>query len=337
MRFTIVVQPVTLPAIIVHGGAGAYLKTTSAEQRRQRGASLLDAARTGHAQFAQAGGGRSAMMAAIEHMELAPQFNAGFGSRLQQDGVARLSAAVMDGSQTRLSAVYNVRDCTHPSRLADALQKRPDRNLDGDGAQLLMRDLGIRADDVRSAESIERWRKLIAVGDQADREAAIGSAGEEALDKARAARIPVPRELDLPAKTDRYGTIGAIACAPDEAPWACTSTGGRGHEAVGRLSDSPTPAGNYACPIVGLSATGFGEQILDLNLCGRVATRMLDGANLEQALRRTFEEVCAADGLLGIIGLTADGMIGYAHSTEACGVAWVDGSGAVHVDQHGRS
>ncbi len=336
MSFAIVVQPVVLPAIIVHGGAGAYLKTTSAEQRRERGATLLDAAREGHTHFAREGGARAAMMAAIEELERAPQFNAGFGSRMQQDGTARLSAAVMDGSQTRLSAVYNVRDCTHPSRLADALQQRPDRNLDGDGAQLLMRDLGVRAEDVRSPESIERWRKLIAVGDHADREAAIGSAGEEALDKARAARIPVPRELDLPDETERYGTIGAIACDVGRAPWACTSTGGRGHEAVGRLSDSPTPAGNYACPLVGLSATGFGEQILDLNLCGRVATRMLDGASLEKALRRTFDEVLEAEGLLGIVALSADGMIGYAHTTEACGVAWVDGSGAVHVDQHGR-
>jgi len=101
------------------------------------------------------------------------------------------------------------------------------------------------------------------------------------------------------------------------------------------VSDTPTATGNYACPAVALSATGFGEQIMDLNLCGRVATRLLDGASLEQALTTTFEEVAAFDGLVGVIAITPDGVAGYAHSTEACGVAWVDGSGALHVDQHG--
>jgi L-asparaginase len=87
---------------------------------------------------------------------------------------------------------------------------------------------------------------------------------------------------------------------------------------------------------VALSATGFGEQILDLNLCGRVATRVLDGATLEQALARCFEEVADAGGLCGVIAVTADGTIGYAHTTEACGVAWADGSGRVELDKHGR-
>jgi isoaspartyl peptidase/L-asparaginase-like protein (Ntn-hydrolase superfamily) len=41
-------------------------------------------------------------------------------------------------------------------------------------------------------------------------------------------------------------------------------------------------------------------------------------------------------GLLGVIAIGSDGQAGYAHTTEACGVAWIDGRGATHVDQHGR-
>jgi L-asparaginase len=105
---------------------------------------------------------------------------------------------------------------------------------------------------------------------------------------------------------------------------------------VGRVSATPTPAGNYACPAVATSATGFGEQSLDLNVCGRIATRVLDGLGLEQALRRTFDEVSAAGGLLGAIAMTSDGVVGYAHTTEACGVAWIDAGGQLHLDRHGR-
>lgn len=332
--YTLVVEPVVLPAVVIHGGAGAYLKTTTAEQRARRGEAMRRIAQA--AQGVLGEGPRKAVLHAVAAMERDESFNAGFGSRLQRDGLARLSAALMDGRRMRLSAVYNVRDCLHPSELADALQARPDRNLDGDGARALMAELGIAPQDVRAPGAIERWKKLVEDGDEADREGAIGAAGKDAVERARAARIPVPEELEKIPPDDRHGTVGAVAASADGELWACTSTGGRGHEAVGRISDSPTPAGNYACPKVALSATGFGEQILDLNVCGRIATRVLDGATLEEALSRTFDEVAAAGGLLGVIAITADGAVGYAHTTEACGVSWADAGGKIHVDQHGR-
>ena len=118
--------------------------------------------------------------------------------------------------------------------------------------------------------------------------------------------------------------------------WARTSTGGRGHEAVGRVSDTPTPAGNYASGEVAISATGFGEQILDLNVAGRIATRVTDGLSLEESLRRTFDVVHLHKGLLGVIALTREGVVGYAHSTEACGVAFTQtaGSTSTSMDDH---
>lgn len=334
LPYTLVVRPVVLPAVVIHGGAGAYLKTTSPAQRRSRGEAMARIARDAHAAIAE--GPRAAVLHAIAAMERDESFNAGYGARLQRDGVARVSAALMDGQRTRLSAVYNVRDCLHPSRLADALQVRGDRNLDGEGAALLMAELGVPPADVRSPTSVERWQKLIDDGREVDREGAIGGAGAAAVERAHEARLPVPAEIDDIPPEDRHGTVGAVAAGSEGELWACTSTGGRGHESVGRVSDSPTPAGNYACPRVAISATGFGEQILDLNVCGRIATRVLDGATLEEALARTFDEVAAAGGLLGVIAITADGAAGYAHTTEACGVAWADAGGGLHVDEHGR-
>jgi L-asparaginase len=333
-RFTLISAQLELPALVIHGGAGAYLKTTSAEQRGKRGATLEAIVRDAYPSFDR--GARAVVLAATATLERDPTFNAGRGSRLQRDGVARLSAALMDGQNTRMSAVYNVQDCLLPSELCDVLQSRGDRNLDGEGARLLMHELGVEPTDVREKASIERWKNLLESGDTVDREAAIGSAGEAELDKAREARLPIPKELESIPDEDKYGTVGAVAADPTGALWACTSTGGRGHESVGRVSDTPTATGNYACPLVAISATGFGEQIIDLNLCGRIATRMLDGANLEEALCRTFEEVADFGGLLGVIAIANDGAAAYAHTTEACGVAWMDATGEVHRDQHGR-
>jgi len=214
-----------------------------------------------------------------------------------------------------------------------------------------MIELGVEPAEVVTPATRERWQRLLATGDRADREAAIGDAGRVELDQARAARLPLPRDLDTDAPDPqrqppvvaadgfdphgRHGTVGAVACAADGELWACTSTGGRGHEAVGRISDSPTPAGNYACPAVALSATGFGEQILDLNLCGRIATRVLDGASLTDALARSFDEATAHGALVGVIAVTPAGEVGYAHTTEACGVAWRSADGSAHLDRHG--
>jgi L-asparaginase / beta-aspartyl-peptidase len=348
---TLVVERVPLPALIIHGGAGAYLKTTTPELRRRRGETLLSITRQAHPRF-ESGGAHAAVVAAIEALEDDPSFNAGWGSRLQRDGKARMSASIMDGQATRMSAVFNVQGCRHPVALADALQASADRNLDGEGALALMQQLGLALEDMRAPRSIKRHRKLVASGDTADREGAIGDADEAALDAARREQLPVPKDIAAALadrdrdggdrdgrgvdERDKYGTVGAVGADPSGGLWASTSTGGRGHEAVGRVSDSPMVAGNYACPEIAISATGFGEQIIDLNVCGRIATRVIDGMSLEQALHRTFDEVAAHGGLLGVIAITPSGEIGYAHSTEACGVAWLDGHGDSHVDRHGR-
>ena len=332
---TVCVFKARAPLLVVHGGAGSYLATTTIAQRRERGERLTRALDAGFAALEHQGA-RAGVLEAIGALELDPAFNAGVGGRLQADGVARLSASVMDGVRLRIGAVYNAEQVAQPSRLAAALVERGDRNLDTLGAAELREELGFEPTDVRTSANIARWEALLAGVDVLDRDSAIGDAGGDAVKEAVTQGVVVPEEF-LPPEGQRHGTVGAVALDVDGQLWAATSTGGRGHERVGRISDSPTPAGNYACEVVALSATGFGEQILDLNLCGRIATRMIDGMTLSEALHRTWAEVERRGALLGVIGVGQDGHFGYAHSTEACGVAWRSGDGSSGLDRHSRA
>ena len=264
--FELITHQLVRPALVVHGGAGAYVRTTTQAQRLSRGQRLSSFAKIG-LEAIEEGGARAGVLAAVAEMEKDETLNAGYGARLQQDGECRVSAALMDGRNTRLSAVYNLEGCLHPSILADHLQTRADRNLDGTGARILMDELDMARVDLRTSRNLERWKYLKESGEKGDSEGAIGDAGAEGAKKADEVGIAVPEDLKKDDSENRFGTVGAVAVDGEGELWACTSTGGRGHEHPGRVSDSPTPAGNYACPRVAISATGFGEQILDLNIC----------------------------------------------------------------------
>ena len=76
----------SLPLIIVHGGAGSYLKTTTAAQRQVRGARMLEIAQLAM-RVLEREGGRAATLAAIAEMERDPSFN-----------IAAFSFSIPDGS-----------------------------------------------------------------------------------------------------------------------------------------------------------------------------------------------------------------------------------------------
>ena len=79
------------PALIIHGGAGAREggHTSYASYAESLSRILDDAWAT-----LGAGDARRAVLAAVRALEDDPIFNAGLGSRLQRDGIARMSAAI---------------------------------------------------------------------------------------------------------------------------------------------------------------------------------------------------------------------------------------------------
>lgn len=226
-----------------------------------------------------------AVVHAVRLLEDNPLFNAGTGSMLQRDGKARLSAALMDGAVLKFSAVINVENIPNPIQIAKMLQHQPDRVLAGPEAFLFAKKIGLKAKDPRTAEALTRWKKKIKQSD---------TVGACALDAA-----------------------GKLASA--------TSTGGKGFETPGRVSDSGMPVSTYADEHCAISATGIGEQIMDQGLAVRIVTRVRDGMSLKEAFRKTFGEIRRSKHLIGAVGLDRRGEILHAATTEVLSFGWKKG------------
>jgi L-asparaginase len=127
------------------------------------------------------------------------------------------------------------------------------------------------------------------------------------------------------AELARRGTIGVVAKDKQGRLAVGTSTGGKGLERIGRVSDSAMPAGNYASRKAAVSCTGIGEDIIDECLAARVVVRVTDGLSLVEAMKRSMEECRDRNRDLGAIALDATGAIAWGKTSEVLLAAYHDG------------
>ena len=209
---------------------------------------------------------------AVSLLEDCPLFNAGLGSQIQGDGKIRLSASLMDGKSQKFSGVINIEDVKNPIQVAEKLMSVEDRVLSGSGALDYARQNGF---DFFNPEIPQRRKEY-----DEKLNASIG-----------------------------LGTVGCVALDKEGNLAAATSTGGKGFEIPGRVSDSATVAGNFANSFAGVSCTGVGEDIVSAGLSVKVVTRVTDGMSLEEASIKSFQELKPYDGFAGIIGISSAGEI----------------------------
>jgi L-asparaginase len=217
----------------------------------------------------------------LKAMEASERFNAGRGSALQADGLARLTAAIMDGDRQSFSGVISAQYLTHPSELALELQSHSARVLTNPGAELLARKLALPLADNLTTDRLKNWVE------KAER-------GEGLSD-----------------------TVGCIIRTTDGRLVAGASTGGRGHEFPGRVSDSATVAGTYCSAYAAVCATGVGEEIVDDAFCARLETRVRDGMSLAKASQLGLTEAQSRSRHYGWIALDAEGGWSVATTTKA--------------------
>jgi L-asparaginase len=284
------------PKLIIHGGAGSSLKgKEGVEAVRKSLYPVLEEV------YALLGAGASAQAAVVHGCHLLednPRFNAGTGSVLQSDGQIRMSASLMDGTTQRFSGAINVSRVQHPIKLAQALQQFPDRVLSDYGAAELVRELQIPVYNPLTTIRLMEWLQ------ERDENFIKSAAG-----------VVAEKEMAVPEKAG-VGTIGVVALDSQGCLAAGTSTGGKGFERIGRVSDSAMPAGNYATEAAGISCTGIGEDIMDECLAARIVVRVTDGLTLAQAFERSFAESVQRRRDLGAIGIDATGAIAWGKTSE---------------------
>jgi L-asparaginase len=291
------------PKLIIHGGAGSSLKgkggLIAVRQSLQTIVSeiyhlLLE--------------GKSAAEAVIygcQLLEDEPRFNAGTGSVLQSDGQIRMSASLMDGERQRFSGAINISRIKNPILLARFLQQEDDRVLSDLGAAELARELQLPIYDPLTDLRLHEWM------------------GERKDNFSRSmAGVVAEGELQEEA---RRGTIGVVALDSQGRIAAGTSTGGKGLERIGRVSDSAMPAGNYATAVAGVSCTGIGEDIIEECLAARIVIRTTDGLSLAEAMEKSMRECQQRQRDLGAIAISATGSIVWGKTSEILLAAYHNG------------
>lgn len=280
--------------IVIHGGAGRGLADRAREGALR--AALGEILERLWGEFQRGMSAREIARQGVVLLEDCELFNAGYGSAIQSDGSIRMSASMMDGQRQAFSGVINVEMVQNPIVLADALQKERDRVLDGGGAQILARQLGLKVFDPAVERRLEEWfkQRLLRTGtlDQAD----VTSLGGE--------------------EEPGMGTVGVVVRDQQGRLAAATSTGGRGFERVGRVSDSATVAGNYATSSGAVSCTGIGEDIADEALAARIVVRLEDGWSLQEAVEAAMGAALSRQRRLAAIAVDGAGNMSWGRTTE---------------------
>lgn len=293
------------PKLIIHGGAGSSLKGKGGTQALRR--SLYKILDEVYSLLLEGADAREAVVCGCQLLEDEPRFNAGTGSVLQSDGQVRMSAALMEGQSQRFSGVINVSRVQHPIDLAEFLQGSADRVLSDSGLAELVRELNIPSYDPLTNARLQEWLQE----------------RQGNFQKTMAGVVAEP-ELVQASEAGR-GTIGVVALDNQGRLAAGTSTGGKGFERIGRVSDSAMPAGNYATHHAAVSCTGIGEDIIDECLAARVVVRVTDGFTLAEAMQRSFKEARERQRDFGAIAIDAMGAIAWGKTSEVLLAAYHTG------------
>ncbi len=283
-------------ALLVHGGAGDTRPDSLSEECH---IGIREALIAGWAPLQDGGSALDACERAVVRLEDSAVFNAGFGAKLNRDGVVQLDAALMDGMGLDAGAVAAVERVRNPISLARLVMERSEHVfLVGAGAEEFALAEGVRLCEVKelvAPREKSRW-----------------------LEWKRAAS---------PESQTDGGTVGAVAIDRQGNLAAATSTGGSFAKHPGRVGDSPIlGCGCYADNRIGaVSGTGEGEAILRVGLARTALDLVSGGDDPQQAVETALDRM--QEGTLGkggLIMLDRVGRMGIASTTPRMSVGYRD-------------
>lgn len=298
-------------AIAIHGGAGTIERSVLGEEQEAAMRKDLEAAlEAGYAVLEDGGESLDAVVAVVTRLEDSPHFNAGKGAVFSADGTNELDASIMDGATQRAGAVAGLTRIRNPVLLARAvMEKSVHVMMVGAGAEKFAREVGIEFVEPGYFHTEGRWQQYQEAKAAAQKQAA------------------VPR-------SNYFGTVGAVALDRDGRLAAATSTGGMVMKRYGRVGDAPIiGAGTWADDSCAVSATGWGEYFIRLNVAHDICARMRYGGD---SLAKAADEVImnrvpALGGNGGIVALDAKGNVRLPFNTSGMYRGYIDASGKREV------
>jgi beta-aspartyl-peptidase (threonine type) len=294
-------------AIAIHGGAGTIERSQLGEEQEAAITADLNAALdAGYAVLEKGGASLDAVTAVVTRLEDSPYFNAGKGAVFSADGSNELDASIMDGATLRAGAVAGLTRIKNPVLLARAVMERSAHvMLIGAGAERFAREIGLQFVEPDYFRTEARWQQYLKAKAAAQKQAA------------------VPR-------SNYFGTVGAVALDRNGDLAAATSTGGMVMKRYGRVGDAPIiGAGTWADDACAVSATGWGEYFIRLNVAHDICARMrYGGDSLAKAADTVImQSVPALGGDGGVIAVDAKGNVRLPFNTKGMYRGSIDASG----------
>lgn len=283
----------------IHGGAGTILKSEmnhSLEKAYKAG--LKAALKKGYELIKDGHPAIEAVEKAVKTLEDNPLFNAGKGAVFSADGTHEMDAAIMDGANLNAGGVCGINNIKNPIELARLVMEKSEHVLlGGKGALEFAKQMNCPTEKAAyfyDEFRFNQWQR-------------IKGTNEFQLDHSK-------------KKTDKFGTVGAVALDMNGDLAAATSTGGMTNKKFGRIGDSPIiGAGNYANNLTcAVSCTGSGEFFLKGVVAYDVSCLMeMKGLSLEDACNEVIHKrVKSIGGDGGLIAVDSLGNIAMPYNTE---------------------
>lgn len=273
-----------VPALIVHGGAGADPASGREELRR----GIRDAVAAGWSVLHQGGGAVAAVEAAVCTMEDNPRFNAGRGSVLTSEGTVEMDASIMEGDGLKSGAAACVTAVRHPISLARRILEDGRHSFYvGEGAMARARALGIPFCDPEELITDAQRKRLESLTG--------GTVGAVALDRAGL----------IAAATSTGGTAGKLPGRVGDTPL------------IGCGTYAESTSGGVSC-------TGDGEAIIRVILARRTIDILKLAADPMHACLVAMDVLVEEGrGGGGLICIDWKGRLGWAHSTPLMPVGFM--------------
>lgn len=305
--------------LAIHGGAGTILKKNmTPEKEKAYQEKLKEALLAGYNILKNNGSSIDAVEAAIIVMEDSPLFNAGKGSVFNNDGKNEMDAAIMSGKDLSAGSVAGIHTIKNPIKAARAVMEKSEHvMMIGEGAEKFAAENKLEIVDPSYFYDDNRYKQYL-----------------KAKEK-QSIELDHSDSIKTKKKTDKHGTVGAVALDNQGNLSAGTSTGGMTNKKYGRVGDVPiigagTYANNNSCAV---SCTGHGEYFIRATVAHDIAAlveyKKLSVKDASNSV--VMDKLVKMKGEGGAIVLDADGNVNMPFNSAGMYRGYITEKGEIYI------